>query len=63
MTTLTLGHDTASDIFPSYARWLEGRQSTEQLAEVYTSIRMPLETPKVIECVAYCLHNLQERAA
>ncbi len=61
MTTLTLGHDTASDIFPGYAKWLGDLPSTESTARSYVTQRMPCETIKTIHCIAYCLHKLQER--
>lgn len=60
MTTLTLGHDTASDLFPSYTAWLKELESSESNARSFITQRMPLESPLVIECIAFCLHLLWE---
>ena len=62
MTTLTLGHDTASDIFPGYARWLGDLPNTESTARSYIAARMPLESSKAVDCIAYCLFTLHDRS-
>lgn len=61
MTTLTLGHDTASEIFKGYKAWLKDLPNTESTARSYVANRMPCEPPKAVDCIAHCLFMLHDR--